>query len=52
MKSGEIGHTVLEKTFKDNEVLYLYIAQGQGKITLEDKILIVTESVCYFDHTL
>ena len=28
----------------------MYIAQGQGQITQEDKILIVTKRVCYFDH--
>ena len=40
-----------KKTFKYYEILYMYIAQGQGQIT-QDKILIVTKSVCYFDHTL
>ena len=49
----KIGQAVLEKKlFKDYEILYMYIAQGQGQITLGDKILIVTERVCYFDHTL
>ena len=49
----KIGQAVLEKkTFKDNEILYMYIAQGQGKITPGDKILIVTERIYYFDHTL
>ena len=47
------GQAVSEKTmFKDYEILYMYIAQGQGQITQEDKILIVTKRVCYFDHTL
>ena len=51
MKSGEKWSAVLEnKTFKDYEILY--IAQGQGQITLGDKVLIVTERGCYFDHTL
>ena len=34
-----------KKTFKDYNILYIYITQ-------EDKILIVTKRVCYFDHTL
>ena len=29
----KIGQVVLEKTFTDFKVLYLYIAQGQGQIT-------------------
>ena len=32
--------------------LYMYIAQQQGQITLGDKILFVTKTVCYFGHTL
>ena len=49
----KIGQAVSEKkTFKDYKTLYMYIAQGQGQITQEDKILIVTKRVCYFDHTL
>ena len=49
----KIGQAVSEvKAFKDYEILFMYIAQGQGQITLDDKILIVTERVCYFDHTL
>ena len=49
----KIGHAVSEKkTFKDYKILYLNIAQGQGHITLGYKIVIVTERVCYFDHTL
>ena len=52
MTAGEIGQAVSEKTFKDHEILYMYIAQGQMQITLGDKILIVTERVCYFYHTL
>ena len=40
----KIGQAVSEKkTFKDYEILYMYIAQGQGQITLEDRILTVTE---------
>ena len=46
----KIGQAVLEKkTFKD---LYMIIAQEQGQIIPGDKIMIVTERVCYFDHTL
>ena len=48
----KVGQAVLEKTFNDNEILFMYIAQGQGQITLGDKILIGTERICYFDHTL
>ena len=34
----KIGHAVSErKTFKDYEILYFYIAQGQGQITLGAK---------------
>ena len=47
------GHAVSEKkAFKDYEIPYMYIAKGQGQITLGDKILIETGRVCYFDHTL
>ena len=50
---GRPGPAVLEKkTFKDYEILYMYIAQGQGQITKRDKIFIVTERASYFDHTL
>ena len=49
----KIGQAVSEeKTFKDYDILYMYIAQGQGQIIQEDKILIVTKRVCYFDRTL
>ena len=48
----KIGQAVSEKTFKDYKILYMYIAQGQGQITLGDKILIVTERVCYFEHKI
>ena len=49
---GKTGQAVSEKKmFKDDEILYMYIAQGQGQITQEDKILIVTKRVCYFDYT-
>ena len=41
-----------KKTYKDYEILYMFIAQGQRQITQEDKILIVSKRVCYFDHTL
>ena len=50
MKTGQAVSE--KKKFKDYEILYMYIAQGQGQITQEDKILLVTKSVCYFDHTL
>ena len=48
----KICPAVLEKIFKDYKILYMYIAQGQGQISLGNKILIVTERVCYFDHAL
>ena len=49
----KIGQSVSgKKTFKDYEILYMYIAQGQGQIIHEDKMLIVTKRVCYYDHTL
>ena len=44
------GQTVSQK-FKDYEILYMYITQGQEQITQEDKILIVPKKVCYFDQT-
>ena len=47
-----IGEAVSDnKTFKDYKILYMYIARGHGQIIPGDKILTVTESVCYFDHT-
>ena len=47
----KIGQAVSEKkTFKDYEILYMYIAQGQGQITPGDKIFVVTKNVCYFDY--
>ena len=53
MKSGEIGQAVSEKqSFKDYDILCMYIAQGQGQITLGDKIFVVTKGVYFFDHTL
>ena len=53
MQSGENGPAVSEKkTFKDKEILYMYIAQRQGQITLGNKILIVTKRVFYFAPTL
>ena len=49
----KIGQAVLEKkTFKDYHILYMYIAQGQGQITLVDKCFVVTKSVSYIDHIL
>ena len=49
----KIGQTVSEKKmFKDYKILYMYIAHGQGQITLRDKILTLTKRVCYFHHTL
>ena len=49
----KIGQDVSEKkTFKDYEILYMYIAKGQEQIPQEDKILIVTKRVCFFDHIL
>ena len=47
----KIGQAVSQKkTLKDYEILYMYIVQGQGQIN-QDKILIVTKRVCYFDLT-
>ena len=46
------GQAVSEKPVKDCEILYMYIAQGQGQIIQEDKILNITKRVCYFDHIL
>ena len=35
----KIGQAVLEKkTFKDYEILYIYIAQGQGQISWGTKV--------------
>ena len=52
-KLVQIDQTVSEKkTFKDYEILYMFIAQELGQITLGDKLLTVTERVYYFDHTL
>ena len=49
----KIGQAVSDKkTCKDYKILYMYIAHGQGQITLRNKILIATKRVCYFDHTL
>ena len=37
----EIGQAISEKgTFKDCEILNMYITKGQGQITLEDKLLL------------
>ena len=49
----KVGPVVSEKkTLKDYNILYMYTAQGQGQIIPGYKNLIVTLSVCYFDHTL
>ena len=46
----KIAHLVSEKkTFDNYTILYMYIAQGQGQITL---ILIVTKKFYYFNHKL
>ena len=54
MKSGEIAQAVLEKkSYKNYSILYMYIAQWQGQITLkEKKLLIITKIFYYFNHTL
>ena len=31
-------------------ILYIYVARGQGQPILVDKILLVTESLYYFNH--
>ena len=31
-------------------ILYMYIAPGQSQITSDDKISMLIESFCYFDH--
>ena len=42
----KIGRAVSEKkTIKDYDIIYIYIVQGQGQITMGDKILIVAKSV-------
>ena len=41
-----------KKTFKDYTILYMYIAQGQGQITLRGQSLIVTKMFYYFYHSL
>ena len=38
------GQAVSEKCYK---ILYMYTAQGQWQVTIRDKILTVTERVCY-----
>ena len=49
----KIGQAVSEnKMFKDYEILYMYIAQGQGQIIQRNKSLTVTKMFCYFHHTL
>ena len=37
MKSGKIAQSVSKKAFKNYTILYMYIAQGQGQITLGEK---------------
>ena len=37
-----IAQAVSEKTVKNYTILYMYIAQGQGQLTLGNKILIVS----------
>ena len=45
----KIGQAVsAKKMFKDYEILNMYIAQRQGQIAQEDKILIIAKRVCYF----
>ena len=46
------NQAVSEKTSKNYMILYIYIAQEQGHITLGNKVLIVTKSIFSFDHTL
>ena len=41
-----------KKTFKEFEILYMYIAMEQGQIILGNKSLVITERVRYFDQTL
>ena len=38
------------KTFKNYTILYMFITQGQGQITLGDKILIIAKMIYYFKH--
>ena len=57
MKSGEIwSRCFREDVERLKDFILVYSPslgpQGQGQITLGDKISIVTERVCYFDHTL
>ena len=53
VKTGQaISDQPAWKTYKDYEILHMYIAQGQGQITPGDKILIVVKKVYYFEHTL
>ena len=42
MKCGE--NLSKKKTSKDYAILYMYIAHGQGKITLRENILTVTKT--------
>ena len=52
MKSGENWLSCFKEDILRLYKLHIYIGQGQGQITPGDKILNVTERVCYFDHTL
>ena len=49
----KIGPTCfIGKYFKDYKILYMYVGQGQGRITFWDKFFIVTKSFYYFNNTL
>ena len=51
----KIAQTVSEqKTFKNYTILYMYIAQGQGQITLlgQNFDYNITKMFYYFNHTL
>ena len=39
----ESGEAVSEKTFKNNTILYMYLADGQRQLPPGDKILIATK---------
>ena len=41
-----------KKTFKDSTILYMYIAQGEGRYSRKDKILILTKKFHYFYYIL
>ena len=56
MKSVKIGQALSEKTFNDYIILYMYIAQGEGQVTLGgqnfDKILTIIKKFYYFNLAL